>query len=102
MIVSNEWLAECAECGVWRKEQMADFKWVETSLGGCWSTENLAVIDEHPALLASMAPIWLAEELRLMPTYPVEERKQKWAARVKALEGEREQRAKNKARTVNG
>lgn len=102
IVVAAEWTAECAACGAWRKDQMVDFKWVETSLGGCWSTENLAVMDEVPSLLASMAPIWLAEELRLMATYSAEERKAKWDARVKALEGERAMRAADKGRTVNG
>lgn len=95
VIVAKEWLAECAQCGVWRKEQMGDYRMAKTAGGReYWLVSNLAVIDEYPALLASGIPIFLDIE-------PAPNRVT-WAARERALEQEREMRAANKGRTVNG
>lgn len=73
---------------------MADYRLAKTSGGReYWLVSNLAVIDEHPALLASGMPIFL--DIEPSPTRVT------WAQRVKALDDERAMREKDKRRTVN-
>lgn len=74
---------------------MVDYRLAKTAGGReYWLVSNLAVIDEHPALLASGMPIFL--DIEPSPNRVT------WEQRVKALDSERELRAKNKKRTVHG
>lgn len=74
---------------------MADYRLAKTPGGReYWIVANMAVIDQHPALLASGMPIFL--DIEPSPT------KLAWERRIRALDDEREERKRNKRRTVNG
>jgi hypothetical protein len=79
---------------------MADYKHEKTSLGECWVVARMTIVDEVPNLLASRLPIWLREEWALLKTLPPVARKSLWDGRLKALDDERAERAKDPLRTA--
>jgi len=73
---------------------MGDYR-IKTTPGGkeYWQVSNMEVLDEVPAILASLLPVFL--DLEPDPT------PETWAKRIKALEEERAMRKADKKRTVN-
>jgi len=74
---------------------MADYS-IRTTPGGkeYWVVGNLVVLDEVPAILASLLPVFLNVEPAPTP--------ETWAKRIKALDEERAMRAAAPKRTVYG
>jgi hypothetical protein len=81
---------------------MADYRHAKTSLGECFVVHRMAVVDEHPSLLASLLPIWVEDEWTLLKALPPVARKSLWDGRLLVLEKEPEHRAADKRRTVHG
>lgn len=95
VVDGKKWQAECDACGTWSKEQMGDYR-IKTTPGGkeYWQVGSMAVLDEVPAILASLLPVFLLDEPEPTP--------ETWARRIKALDEERAMRKAQKGRTVNG
>ena len=81
---------------------MADYRLQTTSLGEIWIVESMEVLDEVPALLASMLPIFLSDEMPILASLTPEGRASLFKGRLAALASERELRLQDKARTVHG
>lgn len=81
---------------------MVDYKLVVTSLGEIWEVGSMEILDEVPAILASMLPVFLTDEMPILASLTQEGRISLFKGRLAALASERELRLQDKARTVHG
>ena len=83
------------------EEAKTRFRYVE-SRGGYWIVGNMRVIDEEPAILESLKPVFLEDEVPILTAMTPAQRDTFWTGRVKALESERELRALDPGRNCYG